>query len=917
MIEIRLLGGLDVRAQNRDQARSVLVQPRRAALLVYLAVRAPEGLERRDRLAALFWPDADPSAARQSLRQALAFIRRALGDDVFITDDTQRGSEAICIDPRVVQCDVPDFDRMIADGQPARAAELYAGEFLAGFGDVGVAGFDRWREATADRLRQRAASALRTLSEEARAANNAALAAHWARRELALDPADEVTVAHTMRAVAATGDSTGATEIYERFERLLAHEFDEEPPEHIRELAQALRGAPVAKERAEVPSLYTTDITYSTEDYEAVPARPSARSYVPHGAKRLVGVAAMAVIGVVALSQVGFLRGSARRTADSAGNRRSVASGSSLAVMPFRVADADSSLGYLRHGVVELLVSRLHGIDGAVVDPVTASKALDAARRLGVQYFVTGAVVGSGGRVVIDATLRLTRNDSVLIQASEEARADSVAAITDHIAERILFVRGQIALRAGLYTDALQVFEQLLDSHPASPQFALGLAIAGRRLGSWYPWQRGLRTAWHHRAELGRGDSLYLVALTGPRYPAVPTHAELLEAWERVTEEAPTRAESWFELGDALLAWGPVIGVADPPSRARAALGRALQLDSSMTGAVIPLLDASMDVGDTATVRALATRYFGQDATGESIDYGRWRLALFFGNASELRAVRRRFDKMSNQTLLQIVGMSQVDGLGSEDGERALAVLEAHAGSNRERQALAIVAAQWALNHGRAADAVRARRLAINGSSRANGDYRALVLDAMYGGGDTVAARDAVRELDSRDPRATASDARGVSDQAAAQALRASNLCVTEQWRAWHGQGGETDAVIRLLLEVGRPELRACATLVAAIDGARQGRQDAPARLDSLDLQLRSGDRPGNDEYYGNIALARMWEERGEAAKALAVIRRRPHNHWEGPWYLRQFLATEKRLAARVGDRAAEARTAKNLDALR
>jgi hypothetical protein len=60
-----------------------------------------------------------------------------------------------------------------------------------------------------------------------------------------------------------------------------------------------------------------------------------------------------------------------------------------------------------------------------------------------------------------------------------------------------------------------------------------------------------------------------------------------------------------------------------------------------------------------------------------------------------------------------------------------------------------------------------------------------------------------------------------------------------------------------------------------------------------------------------------MWEERGEAARALAVIQRRPHNHWEGPWFLRQFLATEKRLAATVGDRVAEARAAKNLDALR
>src|SRR4051812_9568196 len=113
MIEMRLLGELDLRGPDWNQVRSVLAQPRRAALLAYLTVRAPAGLERRDRLATLFWPDADPSAARQSLRQALAFIRRALGEDVFIANDAERGAEEIGVDPLVVHCDVHAFDRLI------------------------------------------------------------------------------------------------------------------------------------------------------------------------------------------------------------------------------------------------------------------------------------------------------------------------------------------------------------------------------------------------------------------------------------------------------------------------------------------------------------------------------------------------------------------------------------------------------------------------------------------------------------------------------------------------------------------------------------------------------------------------------------------------------------------------------------
>ena len=55
MIELRTLGAVDLRSADGVELRAVLVQPKRTALLAYLAVADPRGFHRRDSLLALFW----------------------------------------------------------------------------------------------------------------------------------------------------------------------------------------------------------------------------------------------------------------------------------------------------------------------------------------------------------------------------------------------------------------------------------------------------------------------------------------------------------------------------------------------------------------------------------------------------------------------------------------------------------------------------------------------------------------------------------------------------------------------------------------------------------------------------------------------------------------------------------------------
>ena len=70
MISFRTLGTTDLRRDGKEIS-TVLAQPKRLALLAYLASARPRGFHSRDSVLALFWPDADAERARNSLRQAL------------------------------------------------------------------------------------------------------------------------------------------------------------------------------------------------------------------------------------------------------------------------------------------------------------------------------------------------------------------------------------------------------------------------------------------------------------------------------------------------------------------------------------------------------------------------------------------------------------------------------------------------------------------------------------------------------------------------------------------------------------------------------------------------------------------------------------------------------------------------------
>ncbi|HEX6913435.1 MAG TPA: hypothetical protein VF142_23725, partial [Longimicrobium sp.] len=154
MIRLHLLGTLDLR-RDAVEVRSVLAQPKRLALLAYLASATPRGFHARDTLLALFWPESDQERARNSLRQALHQLRRSLGDDVVVG----RGDREVGLDPETFWCDAAAFDEAVREGRHEDALKLYRGDLMPGFFIEDAPEAERWLEEERARRRRAAVDA--------------------------------------------------------------------------------------------------------------------------------------------------------------------------------------------------------------------------------------------------------------------------------------------------------------------------------------------------------------------------------------------------------------------------------------------------------------------------------------------------------------------------------------------------------------------------------------------------------------------------------------------------------------------------------------------------------------------------------------------------------------------------------------
>ena len=236
MIELKVFGAVDLSGPDGREVRAVLTQPKRLAVLAYLAAGPPRFV-RRDTLLALFWPELDQEHARAALRQTLHGLRQALGADAV----EGRGEDEVRVSDAAIRCDVRLFESALAGGDLATALALYRGDLLDGFFLSGAPEFERWLETERGRLRRMAREALRTLSDGHRRDGRWSDAVAAARRGLALDPDDEGLLRLLITALDASGDRAGALKAYDDFARRVALEYGSEPAVETQSVLASVR----------------------------------------------------------------------------------------------------------------------------------------------------------------------------------------------------------------------------------------------------------------------------------------------------------------------------------------------------------------------------------------------------------------------------------------------------------------------------------------------------------------------------------------------------------------------------------------------------------------------------------------------------------------------------------------------------
>ena len=179
------------------------------------------------------------------------------------------------------------------------------------------------------------------------------------------------------------------------------------------------------------------------------------------------------------------------------------------------------------------------------------------------------------------------------------------------------------------------------------------------------------------------------------------------------------------------------------------------------------------------------------------------------------------------------------------------------------------------------------------------------VLDALYSGGDPVAATRAATGL------AKFADAPLASSQEV-RLDQYRDICVVEQWRLAMGNRGSVARAVTALraAHVQRsslPEsahgiLRTCAMLLEAQVVSARGQPAAVALVDSLDRFVRTA--PGLSEMlsYISLAVARLNERHLGTARALIAVRRRFYFAFDAP-YSAAHAREEGRLSRLTGDR--------------
>ena len=601
MIRLRILGPVALERDGSDATSPLLGQPKRLALLAYLAMRG-EQLTPRDTILALFWGEQSQESARHALSQSLYILRRELVEGAIVT----RG-HALGIDPQQVWCDAAAFDRALRRGDRVAALDNYHGPLLDGFFLSEAPEFERWLAETREELHARAARAARGLAQEA-AAHGQADAIGYARRAAALASWDEPAARLLVELLDRSGDRAGALAAYEGFVRRLQAECELQPSADFAALAAAIRSQPAA----ESPIAFATPIASPVPLVAATRAQ-APRDRRPSWARAPLLVALTAVVLVIAWAIPHTVR--ARLTDSIAATKGRVI------VFPFTVDGAADSGRALGRNLAALISARMDGAGS--IHAVPADTAVPGARadssaarsRLGAASTVGGTARVVGNAIHLHVEWRNAGDRSLLAQATVEGPEGALLDLLDDAVRQLIagaqpasfalvraaamthpslgalkaFMAGEDAFRVGRFREASRAFERAA----AESTFAL----AQFRFGEAGLWAEDYSLA---AADAGERAIRMSAGMTVHQRMVITA----FDAWRRgVTDSTetplvgvvagdPEDVEAWFLLGENWFHYNPMVGA--PVERSHEAFDHVIRIDPDNWGALwhLALLDA-------------------------------------------------------------------------------------------------------------------------------------------------------------------------------------------------------------------------------------------------------------------------------------------------------------------------------------
>ncbi len=294
MIHLLLLGSIDLMNDGGASLDAQLRRSKRVALLAYLAVARPIGFNRRDKVAALFWPELPTDRARAALRTTLSRLRDDHGADLIVG----RGADEIGVNATRLRCDVLEFDAAVLSSRFVEAVGLYRGPFLDGVHVEGASEeLEDWIVAERSRLRDGLLRALGALANDAEQRGDLEAAVTAARQALDVAPTDEIIARRVIALLIASGNRGGAMHVHDELVRRLRAEHGVEPAAETEALVAPLRerAGPVVVARA---SAAAAD--------DALPSRDQARSFTTAAAvKRRSPSYIWAALAIVAMTSIG------------------------------------------------------------------------------------------------------------------------------------------------------------------------------------------------------------------------------------------------------------------------------------------------------------------------------------------------------------------------------------------------------------------------------------------------------------------------------------------------------------------------------------------------------------------------------------------------------------------------------------